>query len=66
MSTATDINIEEALKIIDDGLGRTMSRELMSTVEVTDLLLDVRTALANAGAAADSAGTVEPVPAPIG
>ena len=34
MTDTTDINIEEALKLIDAGLGLTMSRELMSTSEV--------------------------------
>ena len=48
MTETTDFNIEEALSVIDAGLGRTMSRELMSTTEVTDLLLDVRTILAAA------------------
>lgn len=48
MTETTTRNIDEALKLIDAGLGTTMSRELMSTAEVTDLLLDVRTALANA------------------
>lgn len=57
-------NIDEALKLIDAGLGRTMSRELMSTAEVTDLLLDVRTALSNTLSA--DAIVDEPIPEPIG
>lgn len=65
MTEATGYNIDEALKLIDAGLGLTMSRELMSTGEVTDLLLDVRTVLANA-TASDEPSFDEPVPAPIG
>lgn len=57
MTETTDFNIEEALSVIDAGLGRTMSRELMSTTEVTDLLLDVRTILA----AAQVDANLEPV-----
>ena len=64
MTETTEVNVEEALKLIDAGLGRTMSRELMSTNEVTDLLLDVRSVLA---AAADTVDAIdEPVAAPIG
>jgi hypothetical protein len=37
--------ISEALSIIDKGLGDMMHRELVSTDEVADLLLDVRTIL---------------------
>ena len=42
MTEAVEKTIDEALKEIDAGLGRTMSREIMSAAEVTDLLLDVR------------------------
>ena len=38
--------INEALAIIDRGLGDMLHRELVSTDEVADLLLDVRTLLA--------------------
>jgi len=38
--------ITEALSIIDKGLGDMLHRELVSTDEVSDLLLDVRTVLA--------------------
>jgi len=38
--------INEALALIDQGLGDLLDRELMSTNEVADLLLDVRTLLA--------------------
>lgn len=44
-----DINneavITEALSVIDGALARMMQRELVSTGEVADLLLDVRTLL---------------------
>ena len=48
MTGTVEVNINEALALIDQGLGLTMSRELMSTTEVADLLLDVRTILAAA------------------
>ena len=38
--------ISEALSIIDKGLGDMLHRELVSTDEVADLLLDVRMVLA--------------------
>lgn len=37
--------ISEALSVIDGALARMMQRELVSTGEVADLLLDVRTLL---------------------
>lgn len=37
--------ITEAVAIIDRGLGEMLHRELVSTDEVADLLLDVRTLL---------------------
>ncbi|CAN5808293.1 hypothetical protein BH24ACT6_BH24ACT6_10890 [soil metagenome] len=37
--------ITEALTVIDHALGKMLSRELISSNEVADLLLDVRTAL---------------------
>ncbi|MGB3737207.1 MAG: hypothetical protein WA964_19795 [Ilumatobacter sp.] len=45
---ATDSNdavINEALSVIDGALAKMMQRELVSTGEVADLLLDVRTLL---------------------
>ena len=42
-------SINEALALIDQGLGELLDRELMSTNEVADLLLDVRTLLATPG-----------------
>ncbi|HYF45499.1 MAG TPA: hypothetical protein VD926_04765 [Acidimicrobiales bacterium] len=38
--------ISEALALIDQGLGEMLHRELVSTDEVADLLLDVRSLLA--------------------
>lgn len=38
--------VDEALALIDRGLTDMQHRELVSTVEVADLLLDVRTLLA--------------------
>ena len=40
--------ITEALAIIDRGLGQLLHRELVSTSEASDLLLDVRSLLAGA------------------
>jgi hypothetical protein len=52
---ALDEVINEALAVIDKGLGDLLHRELVSTNEVADLLLDVRTLLAtpNPGREAD-------------
>ena len=46
--SATDTHdavIAEALAVIDQALGQMLSRELVSSNEVADLLLDVRSAL---------------------
>jgi hypothetical protein len=43
--TTTDAVIDEALGVIDQALARMMQRELVSSGEVADLLLDVRTLL---------------------
>ena len=48
---ALDEMISEALAVIDKGLGDLGHRELVSSNEVADLLLDVRTLLANPGSA---------------
>ena len=50
---ASDAVVREALSVIDHALGQIMSRELMSSGEVADVLLDVRTLL--------TAKPVEPV-----
>ncbi len=49
--------ITEALAVIDQALGQMLSRELVSSNEVADLLLDVRTVL-TAPAAERAAETV--------
>ena len=43
--TDSEAVITEALSVIDGALARMMQRELVSTGEVADLLLDVRTQL---------------------
>ncbi|HEY2997816.1 MAG TPA: hypothetical protein VGJ43_04525 [Acidimicrobiales bacterium] len=50
---ALDEVISEALAVIDRGLGELGHRELVSSNEVADLLLDVRTLLANPAASDD-------------
>ena len=52
-----EIVIQEALAVIDQALGTMQQRELVSTDEVADLLLDLRLLLATAPA---------PVPVPSG
>lgn len=41
-----DDSIRQAMSLIDRGLGEISERQLVSTSEVADLLLDVRTVLA--------------------
>ena len=43
IDTNNEAVITEALSVIDGALARMMQRELVSTGEVADLLLDVRT-----------------------
>lgn len=43
--TSNEAVINEALSVIDGALAKMLSRELVSTGEVADLLLDVRTLL---------------------
>src|SRR5215510_6803816 len=50
---ALDEMISEALAVIDRGLGELGHRELVSSNEVADLLLDVRTLLAQPGPSDD-------------
>jgi hypothetical protein len=40
-----DDSIRQAMSLIDQGLGEISERQLVSTSEVADLLLDVRTVL---------------------
>lgn len=44
--------LDEALSVIDGALAKMMSRELVSSGEVADLLLDVRSLLTDSTAAA--------------
>jgi hypothetical protein len=48
-----DEMISDALAVIDKGLGDLLHRELVSSNEVADLLLDVRTLLAIPAASED-------------
>ena len=48
--------IDEALRLIDAGLSDLLHRELVSTDEVSDLLLDVRMLLTAAEMASDERG----------
>jgi len=45
MTETNEAVIAEALSVIDKALGQMMSRELVSTGEITDVLLDVRSLL---------------------
>ncbi len=50
MSETLEIDaINQALEMIDKSLGVMCTRELVSTSEVSDLLLDMRSILASAG-----------------
>ena len=57
---ALDEMISEALAVIDKGLGDLGHRELVSSNEVADLLLDVRTLLATPASPAGDASTTSP------
>lgn len=58
----SDPVIDEAVRLIDTGLADLLHRELVSTDEISDLLLDVRMLLTAADLAAEQAGLVdEPV-----
>jgi hypothetical protein len=61
MTETTDAVISEALSVIDKALAQMMRRELVSSGEITDVLLDVRSLLTMPAtqAAADPA---EPTP----
>jgi len=45
MTETSEAVIHEALSVIDKALGQMMTRELVSSGEVTDVLLDVRSLL---------------------
>lgn len=58
-SKVNDAVIDEALRLIDSGLSDLMHRELVSTDEISDLLLDVRMLLTAAEMASSAAPLVE-------
>jgi hypothetical protein len=68
VTTSTDAKvideavIDEALRLIDSGLSELLHRELVSTDEVSDLLLDVRTLLTAAEMASEGGPVVEEAP----
>ncbi len=63
MSETLEIEaINQALEMIDKSLGVMHTRELVSTSEVSDLLLDMRSILASAGI--DLVEMPEVVPSP--
>jgi hypothetical protein len=59
IDTSNEAVISEALGVIDDALAKMMQRELVSTGEVADLLLDVRTLLT--AESADLSESADPV-----
>ena len=63
IDTNNEAVITEALSVIDGALARMMQRELVSTGEVADLLLDVRTLLTSEPVRLID--TVEPVPSEV-
>ncbi len=61
MSETLEIEaINQALEMIDKSLGVMHTRELVSTTEVSDLLLDMRSILASAGIDLDEIDEVLP------
>ena len=58
--------INEALIVIDRGLGTVQSRELVSTSEVADLLLDLRLLLMAAAVDAEPSGVARVLTRPSG
>lgn len=61
-SASHDAVINEALSVIDEALAKMLRRDLVSTGEVADLLLDVRTLLTDTGVHA-SDGVTASIPA---
>ena len=59
IDTSNEAVISEALGFIDDALAKMMQRELVSSGEVADLLLDVRTLLT--AESADLTESADPV-----
>jgi hypothetical protein len=54
MTETTDAVINEALAVIDKALSQMLTRELVSSGEITDVLLDVRSLLTMPAATASS------------
>ena len=61
MTETTEDTIANALIAIDEGLGQLASRNMVTTAEVTDMLLDLRTLLTSL----EDDGAVEPVAAGV-
>ena len=59
MTDTHDAVIQEALTIIDKALGQMMSRALVSSGEITDVLLDVRSLLTLPSVATASVAAVD-------
>lgn len=55
-------SIQEAMALIDRGLGDIQHRELITTSEVADLLLDVRLLLSTVEVAGEAEADAEKVP----
>jgi hypothetical protein len=45
--SVSQVNLSQALSMIDTGLSQFLKRELVAASEITDLLLDVRSLLAD-------------------
>ncbi len=61
MTETTEAVIQEALGVIDKALGQMMSRSLVSSGEITDVLLDVRTLLTMPASDGDGMVVVEAI-----
>lgn len=65
MTETNEAVIHEALSVIDKALGQMMSRELVSSGEITDVLLDVRTLLTLPAPAAPAVAVKAIDPTPV-
>jgi hypothetical protein len=54
MTETRDAAVDEALAIIDKELSKMLRRELVSSGEVADVLLDIRSLLVSSGHTAES------------
>lgn len=57
MTSPRSRSLDDALALIDRGLGDLAERNLVSATEITDLLLDVRTALTDVEPSAEMSTT---------